>query len=111
MMFSGARHCPHCGVRADLPARAAESMETVRRCPRCANGTRLVGALVADTMLDRCEKCGGTFVDSASFEKLIGDRDRQATMHVALSGGGGELAAPAAKTDTVKYLKCPECSG
>lgn len=109
MIFSGTRHCPHCGVRADQGARPAESMESVRKCARCDSRPGLVAALTGGVLLDRCEGCGGTFVDRVSLETLITDRDRQVKLQHALSHGD-DLVLPVPGVDAVKYLRCPECS-
>jgi Zn-finger nucleic acid-binding protein len=113
MMFAGTRHCPHCGVRADQAVRPAEAMESVRRCARCPGRPPLVAALVAGIAFDRCEKCGGTFVDTIGVDTLVADRDRQAALHKALDRTDDlTIEPPPAATGmgAVKYLKCPECA-
>lgn len=109
MIFSGTRHCPHCGVRAEHGGRPAETMASIRRCARCESRPGLVAAMTGGVLLDRCEGCGGTFVDRVSLETLITDRDRQATLQHALNRSD-DLSLPAPGVDAVKYLPCPECS-
>jgi Zn-finger nucleic acid-binding protein len=85
-------------------------MENVRRCPRCPNSTTLVGALVGGVMLDRCEECDGIFLDNATLEKLIADRDRQAVLKDSLDGGGLSFPDTSMSGGPVKYLRCPDCA-
>jgi Zn-finger nucleic acid-binding protein len=114
-LFAGARHCQHCGAKVEVPARPgpAEGPEPgPRKCPRCTAvaAPALTAHLVGETLLDECRHCGGVWIDSAAFEHVVLERDRQAALH--------QLLAVPALTDSsrpgwqqpVTYLHCPDCN-
>jgi Zn-finger nucleic acid-binding protein len=80
------------------------------KCPRCS--AELMGHLLGETLLDECNGCGGVWIGATAFDKLVKDRDEQATI---LSGRGPHLdleaySQPTSTLETPRYLPCPECS-
>jgi Zn-finger nucleic acid-binding protein len=98
MMFVGTQFCPHCGARAvNLEQGAASS----HLCPRCNVGLQHVD--VAKTPLEECMRCGGLWIDVASFDHVCSDAEtRQAA-------SGLIIQHPADINPNIRYLKCPQC--
>lgn len=105
MMFTGSKHCPHCGAKA---ARAEDTSSAEKRdCPRCR--IDLASVKVGATTLRECAKCAGLWVDVASFEQLVADREQQS----AVLGAATPLPPQATgidKNKRVQYVPCPECA-
>jgi Zn-finger nucleic acid-binding protein len=101
LVFAGSVHCAHCGARVA----SAEP----RRCPRGCGLLRIVA--LGDVALSECGRCGGVWVDDATFRRLCADREQQAALL------GPPRATPAAGVATarggaaawVRYAPCPEC--
>lgn len=102
-VFQGHTYCPECG--GALAAVAARAQE--RACPRCAVG--LHARPVGDLTLDDCPKCGGTFVDRAALEMLLGEKRaaRAESVLGAYDAGGDD---PLPQPPGAFYVKCPECA-
>ena len=102
MMFQGANFCPHCGARYER--KQVDGAKDLS-CPRCtlAMETVTIGA----TMLRECPKCQGLWVDTASFEHICAERERQ----VAVLGMAPCAGVPVSMgiEERVRYLPCPEC--
>jgi Zn-finger nucleic acid-binding protein len=108
-VFHGHRHCPECGFELEVPAAGlGDAPPAPRACPRCHEA--LVAHLVGDIALDDCPRCGGTFVDRVTLERLLGER-REARAEAILgafsTGGDGPLPTPPGPL----YVKCPDCGG
>jgi Zn-finger nucleic acid-binding protein len=63
---------------------------------------------VGSVTLDECTRCGGVWVDPASFERICAEREEQAVvLTTAFPGPGprppGNLPGP------LRYWPCPEC--
>jgi len=103
MMFAGTKFCPACGAEA----KQAEVVEAAsRRCPRCR--VEMEAIAVGSALLRECPRCDGMWVDVASFEKIVAERDEQA---VAL-GTASHIPkhASAGEQNKVRYVPCPECN-
>jgi len=101
MMFLGSRHCPHCGAAA-ADARAADL--AIQKCPRCRIDMKSI-ELGAEAMRE-CDKCGGLWLEVASFEKICSSREEQA----AVLGGASPAPGKKANDDApVRYVPCPQC--
>ena len=102
MIFKGTKFCPHCGARA---ARAEETEEKERRCPRCRTEMKLIA--VGSSSLRECPQCEGLWVDVESFNNICADREQQS----AVLGAASPAPSSELKTDEsrVRYVPCPEC--
>jgi Zn-finger nucleic acid-binding protein len=105
MMFTGSRHCPRCGAEAARTEAAAD--ETVKRlCPRCR--IEMESVVVGAANLRECVRCGGLWVDAASFQKICADREQQSAVLGAASPLT-ERAQAVAAGGRVQYVPCPVC--
>lgn len=104
MMFIGSRHCPHCGAAAS-EASAAEL--SILKCPRCK--TDMTSLRIAGEQMRECERCGGIWLEVASFERICASREEQSAVL------GGASPAPSHQIDLqsegskVRYSPCPQC--
>lgn len=106
MMFIGSRHCPRCGAEAARTEEAAEGETAKRSCPRCR--IELGKVLVGATNLRECVRCGGLWVDLASFQKICADREQQS----AVLGAAAHAPVRGQSLETggrVQYVPCPVC--
>jgi Zn-finger nucleic acid-binding protein/ribosomal protein L40E len=107
-----AKFCGHCGAHAHDASRIPQATE--RDCPRCENGTRLVGVPVGDHYGEACPRCEGLWLEQAVFSQVVRDLSSDARQTVAGSGLASPLAKPATETtrpfeSTVRYVPCPHC--
>jgi len=103
-VFHGHKHCPECGGALDVAAAVGVSK---RECPRCrvALATKLIG----DAAIDDCTSCGGTFLDRATIERVLLERQQaRADAIVGIYGDGGD--APLPSPAGPMYVKCPDCA-
>jgi Zn-finger nucleic acid-binding protein len=98
--FDGAAYCEHCGVAR---SRVETAGGDVTKCPACR--ARMKWLRVGTTDLLECERCEGTWVEAAAFERVCTDRESQAAI---LHGSSGPSPA-AAGLDHVRYRPCPRC--
>jgi Zn-finger nucleic acid-binding protein len=99
MMFQGSKYCPHCGS----PAVQWESEKTDMLCPSCRM-PMLCGKL-REIPLHECGKCYGLWLDTASFEHICRNVERQA----AALGDAQSVSGPTA-LGPVRYVRCPQCN-
>jgi Zn-finger nucleic acid-binding protein len=105
MMFLGNRHCPRCGARGD---RAAEVKDDVSRsCPRCR--VEMPPVVVGETRMRECERCGGLWVDAATFEQICADREQQSAVVAASASPTPLRTSGHLEPARVRYVPCPEC--
>jgi Zn-finger nucleic acid-binding protein len=64
-------------------------------------------ASLGATTLRECAKCGGLWVDVASFEQICADREQQAAVLGAASPAPSNAVNEAGSR--VRYVPCPEC--
>ncbi|HWB58689.1 MAG TPA: zf-TFIIB domain-containing protein [Chthoniobacteraceae bacterium] len=103
MIFEGSKFCPHCGAKVD---RKEESDPKPRSCPRCH--ITLTAVALGATKVHECPKCEGLWIDTATYNEICADRDKQAAML-------GDL--PAIPPDAPLnfhleepfYIPCPVC--
>jgi Zn-finger nucleic acid-binding protein len=102
-LFLGASFCSHCGTPA-----ARDEGEAIAKtsCPRCVQD--MVAVRLGSLSLIECAKCGGIWVDAATFERLCADRAAQAAV---LHGEvlHGKTATLPAQEERIRYRKCPRC--
>lgn len=106
MMFVGTKHCSSCGARADEAASVEAAEGRAARCPRCRVGLESIA--VGSARLRECARCDGLWVDVASFERIVSEREEQAAVLGAptlLPKAGGANASL-----QVRYVPCPECN-
>lgn len=103
MMFVGAKHCSSCGAKAESAGVVGGAKAS---CPRCRVGLESIA--VGSASLRECARCDGLWVDAASFERIVGEREEQSAVLGAAAllpkqgaGGGGP--------EQVRYVPCPEC--
>ena len=75
MIFTGSKFCPHCGAKIE---RAKEDESKPRPCPRCH--TPLEAVALGSTKVHECPKCEGLWIDTATFNEICADRDKQAAV-------------------------------
>jgi Zn-finger nucleic acid-binding protein len=98
LMFQGAIYCPSCGARR---ARREEGPRQAP-CPACRGAMREVQ--IGETAFLECERCRGSWMDSASFEHVCASREAQAAFLHQFT------AAPkVAASGEVHYRKCVAC--
>ena len=104
MMFSGSKHCPHCGTAA---ARAEAADATPLKCPRCRADMSAVA--IGTTMLRECHECNGLWVETSALEKICADREQQAAVLGTASPAPNHEVHPDTR-NKVRYVPCPNCS-
>ena len=105
--FHEHKHCSRCG--ADLEVQAwlqAEAERTGHTCPRCP-GEELFGHQIDGFLLQECARCCGTFIDAATFDRLIEARRKSpATQALGIRRNAGQTL----RLDSSDlYVKCPMC--
>lgn len=103
-IFRGSKHCSFCGAAA---VRALLDDGKPRSCPRCRAG--LTPVAVGAAAVAECLRCGGLWVDVASFGRICADREQQA----AVLGTASPPPVPQGHDAPPRpqgYLPCPECT-
>lgn len=99
MMFVGMEFCPHCGVAgAEWQSSGSELP-----CPACA--VPMLRGTLEQTTLHECGKCFGLWLNTATFERICRDAERQA----AVLAAGGPASSSAVPLSPVRYRRCPVC--
>lgn len=101
LIFQGAKFCSHCGAKVD---EVKPAVETARECPRCK--LPLGAVTIGTASVLECGKCEGLWVDTATFEQIRDDREKQAAV---LGMPGSQSAANAYRLEAVHYIPCPVC--
>ena len=108
MMFLGNRHCPRCGAPASRDEEVTD--DASRSCPRCR--VEMPPVVIGAKRVRECARCGGLWVDAATFEQICLDREQQSAV---LMGGGGSSSPASLRASSrgepgrVRYVPCPEC--
>lgn len=71
----------------------------------------LIAELVGDTLIDRCDACGGLWIDQTAFERIVEDRERDDHVRMVVHAGQRHEAGSGTPASAVTYLKCPDCQG
>ena len=103
LLLQGAAFCPHCGA-ARSRAEIADRQTTP--CPSC-RGT-MHWLTVGTTELLECEKCDGTWVEAATFERLCADRESQAGI-LKRPEQPPRKAGKSPSAEPIRYRPCPRC--
>lgn len=99
----GMHHCPWCGAGA---VTGAPAVEVDWKCPRCE--VKLLRVSVAGHALQECQRCGGLWVDTATFRQICARKEEQeAVLGFEGEGAAGSVAAKQAAERV--YVPCPEC--
>ena len=102
LMFLGAKFCTNCGAKATAAVVIEE--KDAGDCPRCKIPLQL---LEIDTVSIReCNRCGGFWSDTATFEALCANNEKQSSV----LGFIGSDAHPQNHPDAISYVPCPDCS-
>ena len=97
------KHCPTCG--ADVEITAPEKV-TKLQCPQCLINLSLIR--VGGRPLHECMRCGGLWIDKASFQAICRDQEEQEAVLEFQSGA--EVPSTARKGKSRRaYVPCPEC--
>jgi Zn-finger nucleic acid-binding protein len=103
MMFQGSKFCPHCGARGQR----AVAVEADAPCPKCQTST-LARILLGDTPVTECSRCHGLWVETATFEAICTDRERQSVvLGTACAHSTPGRSAP---EKNIRYVRCPLCT-
>jgi Zn-finger nucleic acid-binding protein len=99
---AGAGFCSECGVK--IEPEALRAIRASARCPRC-KGSLLLRE-VSGGHLTECGGCGGIWLDSKQFERILQEKDATSI--------GGILARSRPETrddsdEKVRYIPCPIC--
>lgn len=100
-MFLGSKFCGHCGESA----KSVEIFdnENSGNCPRCS--VRLESLKIDSVMIRECDRCGGFWSGSETFERLCSDKEQQASV----LGFIGSYVHPDADPPKISYVPCPDC--
>jgi len=104
MMFTGSRHCPHCGAAA---ATAGASPLAALKCPRCR--VEMSSISLGGEAMRECEHCSGLWLEVAAFERICASREQQSAVL------GGAALSPSSQlhansiSEKVRYAPCPQC--
>lgn len=101
LLFDGAGFCQHCGA----PRTRVDGISEQRiPCPGCRGEMRWIR--VGTTDLLECERCDGTWIEAAVFERLCADRENQAAV---LHTPAAVQKATVSLKQHVQYRPCPRC--
>ncbi|HYY58995.1 MAG TPA: zf-TFIIB domain-containing protein [Pyrinomonadaceae bacterium] len=106
MMFTGNQYCPRCGAQARREEEEETAADAPMRCPRCR--VEMSAVAVGTARMRECARCGGLWVNVATFERICADREQQSVVLGTASPAptkGGSHDAPG----KVRYIPCPEC--
>jgi Zn-finger nucleic acid-binding protein len=101
MMFLGSKYCTRCGHAAQR-AEILDSKDA-GDCPRCR--IRLQPLKIDSVRIRECERCGGLWSDTATFEGLCASKEQQASVLGFIGSYVHENAGP----PKVTYVPCPDC--
>jgi len=104
MIFSGSKFCPHCGAKVE---RTEGNEDTLRPCPRCR--VPLSAIVLGSTKALECPRCSGLWINTATFNEICADREKQA----AVIGENSESLhpdLPCPSLDSIHYVPCPVCT-
>ena len=105
MMFTGSKHCPHCGAVA---VDATLAQLSILKCPRCK--IDMSSVKVGGDAMRECETCGGLWLDVQTFDRICASRQEQSAVL------GGASITPARHLNLnadplrVSYVPCPQCN-
>lgn len=100
---SGAKFCSDCGV--EIRPEAMRATRASASCPRCKGSLTLCE--LEKMHYTECGSCGGLWLDAATFDRVISERDTAAldsSLHPLTGNRKLEVEA-----QLVKYLSCPVC--
>lgn len=104
MIFNGSKFCQHCGTKIERPV---ENGATSRLCPRCREPLNAV--VLGSAKAQECARCSGLWIDTATFNEICADREKQ----TAVIGEDSELLPPKLaypSLDSIHYVPCPVCA-
>lgn len=101
LVFIGSKHCGHCGAEMKEPDAVAA---TPHRCPRGCGALREIRLGTVD--LEECQTCVGMWVGRDAFQRIYAEEEHGA---VTLGPELNQHQVQAGKTETVRYVPCPEC--
>jgi Zn-finger nucleic acid-binding protein len=104
-VFKGVRFCPACGAAVE---RQKPISGKKLSCPRCE--ARLSAAEIGGTPVHACDRCGGIWLDSETFQLLCQDREKQEQI-LGFAGPDLRLDLQPAEPTARMYIPCPECGG
>jgi Zn-finger nucleic acid-binding protein len=96
--LASAKHCGWCGVAVE----GRQAGPSTLACPRCGDET-MRAVRYRDLEADECPRCDGLFLGPAVLDRLVGQRDHAARLHLALPQRERHVERE------VRYLACPIC--
>lgn len=100
LMFVGSQHCSHCGEK--VVQTEVTTNEKTGNCPRCK--TKLSPLQIQEVSLHECEKCGGFWSNTETFENICAEKEHQANVLFFVQNKEFPKTQIA-----VSYVPCPEC--
>ena len=64
---------------------------------------------IGGELMRECERCGGLWVEVAVFNRICADREKQSIVLGGASIAPEPQAEAIDKTETVRYIPCPQC--
>lgn len=99
LMFVGSQHCSHCGEKT-VQVEAVDKKSG--DCPRCK--IPLNPLQIQDISVLECQKCGGFWSDSETFENICAEKEQQANVLFFVQNKQFPKC-----TIPVNYVPCPNC--
>ena len=100
MVSVHATHCSLCGAAIQ----AVAAVKSALNCPDCR--APLASSTVGGLALDQCTKCGGLWVDQATFEKIAANREERGEVMGSLP----VQEKHPVQLEAVHYRPCPVCA-
>ena len=104
MIFNGSKFCQHCGTKIE---RTEENVAAPRPCPRCCEP--LAAVVLGSTKALECAHCSGLWIDTATFNEICADREKQAAV-IAEDSPALQPSIPFPSPDSIHYVPCPVCT-
>lgn len=101
LMFLGSKFCKHCGKKVTAVSVVDKKAGD---CPRCKTTLQMLE--IGEMNIRECNKCGGFWSDTETFESICADREQQSSVLGFISSDAHPHAHPA----TISYVPCPDCS-
>jgi Zn-finger nucleic acid-binding protein len=104
MIFIDSKFCQHCGTKIERPV---ENGATTRPCPRCREP--LAAIVLGATKALECPRCSGLWIDTATFNEICAEREKQAAV-IGEDSESFEPNLPYLSADSIRYVPCPVCA-
>lgn len=100
LMFIGSQNCSHCGKKTVRTETIANKKSG--DCPRCK--IKLNSLQIQEISLLECQKCGGFWSDTETFENICAEKESQShVLFFVQNKQFSKLNVP------INYIPCPDC--